>query len=101
VRHELGQERVAGLIVEMPRKRSSFTSRSCSVLFIRSTRPFACGELAQMMSMLSSVSARPNCVTPPARPVEPSSFERKMLCLSLWKATGLPRRSRYARVDAK
>ena len=42
-------------IVEMPRKRSSFTSRSCSVLFIRSTRPFACGELAQMMSMLSSV----------------------------------------------
>jgi hypothetical protein len=35
-------------------------------LFIRSTRPFACGLLAQMRSMLSSVSARPNCVTPRA-----------------------------------
>jgi hypothetical protein len=34
-------------------------------LFIRSTGPFACGLFAQMMSMLSSVSARPNCVMPP------------------------------------
>src|SRR5882672_9114919 len=62
-----GANALPASIVEIPRKRSSFTSRSCNVLFILSTRPFACGELAQMMSMLSSVSARPNCVTPPAR----------------------------------
>jgi hypothetical protein len=31
---------------------------------MRSTRPFAWGVFAQMMSMLSSPSARPNCVTP-------------------------------------
>jgi len=30
----------------------------------RSTRPFAWGLLAQMMSMFSYDSARPNCVIP-------------------------------------
>src|SRR6516164_5890932 len=41
----------------MPARRSSLTSRSCSVPNARSTRPFACGLLAQRMSMFSSLSA--------------------------------------------
>ena len=48
----------------IPHNRSSFTGRSCSVKLDRSTRPFACGELAQMISMFSSVMARPNCDRP-------------------------------------
>src|SRR5258705_496608 len=39
-----GRNAFPASIVETVRKRSSLTSRSCSVLFIRSTRPFACGE---------------------------------------------------------
>src|SRR5260370_9930652 len=39
-----GKNAFPASIVETARKRSSLTSRSCSVLFIRSTRPFACGE---------------------------------------------------------
>jgi hypothetical protein len=47
-------------MLQIPRSRSSFTRRSCRVLFIRSTRPFACGEFAQMMSISRSVRARPD-----------------------------------------
>ena len=39
---------MASAIVETPSSRIAFTSRSCSVPFARSTRPFACGELAQI-----------------------------------------------------
>src|SRR5271166_3143082 len=42
----------------MPASRNSLTSRSCSVPNARSIRPFACGLLAQIMSMFSSVTAR-------------------------------------------
>ena len=42
--------------------RNSFTRRSCSVPFIRSTRPLAWLVLAHRLSMFSSNSARPNCV---------------------------------------
>jgi hypothetical protein len=55
---------LAASTVEMPARRSSLTSRSCKVPNARSTRPFACGLLAQRMSIFSSVSARPNCVAP-------------------------------------
>ena len=64
VLHERRQERVASLNVEMPDSRISFTSRSCNVPLARSTRPFAWGAFAQMMSMLSWSSARPNWVIP-------------------------------------
>src|SRR5208283_4410444 len=56
-----GTQAFAASIVEMSARRSSFTSRSCNVPNARSTRPFACGLLAQMMSMFSSDSTRPNC----------------------------------------
>jgi len=46
-------------------------------------RPFARGELAQMMSMSSSARARPNRVTPLDRPAESPRATRKVLCLSL------------------
>jgi len=49
---------------DAPASRGSLTSRSCKVLCARSTRPFAWLELAQMMSMLSASSARPNWVMP-------------------------------------
>src|SRR3954467_15699307 len=48
----------------MPARRSSLTNRSCNVPNARSTRPLACGLLAQRISMFSSVRARPNCVAP-------------------------------------
>ena len=49
---------------ERPAIRSSFTRRSCSVRFARSTRPLACEELAQMISMFSSarIASCPSCV---------------------------------------
>ncbi len=50
--------------------------------------------------MLSSESARPNCVIPAVLRASEADT-RKMLALSLYKATGLPYLSRYARVDAK
>ena len=77
-----GSHAFAAAIVEIPASRSSFTSRSCNVPNARSTRPFACGLFAQMMSMLSSDSARPNWVTP-SPPAASLLFTRKMLCLSL------------------
>src|SRR5208283_4324797 len=51
-----GSHAFAATTVEIPARRSSFTSRSCKVANARSTRPFACGLLAQMMSMFSSDS---------------------------------------------
>src|SRR5580700_6485401 len=57
-----GSQVFAAAIVEMPARRNSFTIRSCNVPKARSIRPFACGLLAQMMSMFRSISARPNCV---------------------------------------
>src|SRR3954469_22341540 len=51
-------------MVEMPARRISLTSRSCRVPLARSTRPLAWGALAQMMSMFSWSSARPNWVMP-------------------------------------
>jgi adenylate cyclase len=53
----------AASIKAIPASRISFTSRSCNVPNARSTRPLACGRLAQMMSIFSAASARPNCVT--------------------------------------
>ncbi|MCY1562087.1 hypothetical protein D9M68_994310 [compost metagenome] len=57
-----GAKALAASMLLMPRSRSSLTSRSCSVPFIRSTRPLAWLELAHRLSILSSYSARPNCV---------------------------------------
>src|SRR6266478_3416222 len=61
-----GSQAFAAAIDETPASRSSLTIRSCNVPNARSMRPFACGLLAQMMSMFSANSARPNWVTPPA-----------------------------------
>src|SRR3982074_2547944 len=57
-----GNHAFAAAIVDIPARRSSFTIRSCNVPNARSIRPFACGLLAQMMSMFNAISARPNCV---------------------------------------
>src|ERR1700749_4264927 len=59
-----GSQAFAAAIDDIPATRSSLTIRSCNVPNARSMRPFACGRLAQMMSMFSANSARPNCVTP-------------------------------------
>ena len=64
VGHEAGEERRGGDRGGEAWRRSSFTSRSCSVPLARSTRPFACGLWAQMLSMLSSRRARPNWESP-------------------------------------
>ena len=77
-----GSQAFAAATVEMPARRNSFTSRSCNVPNARSTRPFACGLLAQIMSMFSSINARPNWVMP-SPPAACLLFTRKMLCLSL------------------
>src|SRR6266849_2772207 len=61
-----GSHAFAAAIDDTPASRSSLTIRSCNVPNARSRRPFACGLLAQMMSMFSANSARPNWVTPPA-----------------------------------
>src|SRR5438128_7453663 len=61
-----GSHAFAAVIDDTPASRSSLTIRSCNVPNARSMRPFACGLLAQMMSMFSANSARPNWVTPPA-----------------------------------
>ena len=50
------------------------------VRFTRSTRPLAWLELAQMISMFNSASARPNCVMP--EPPCASRLIRKTECLS-------------------
>src|SRR5467141_3451499 len=54
-----GSQAFAAAIDETPASRSSLTIRSCNVPNARSMRPFACGLLAQMMSMFSANSARP------------------------------------------
>src|ERR1700722_17562243 len=59
-----GSHAVAAATVDIPASRSSFTIRSCNVPNARSIRPLACGLLAQIMSMFSANSERPNCVTP-------------------------------------
>src|SRR5205809_206261 len=59
-----GSHAFAAAIDDTPASRSSLTIRSCNVPNARSMRPFACGLLAQMMSMFSANSARPNWVTP-------------------------------------
>src|SRR5438552_16491431 len=56
-----GRKGSAAAGVERPRRRSSLTRRSWSVPLARSTRPFACGLLAQRLSMLRSRRARPDC----------------------------------------
>ncbi len=58
---KIGRNGSASAGLEIPRRRSSLTSRSCSVPLARSTRPFAWGLLAQILSMLRSRNARPNC----------------------------------------
>src|SRR5690349_12642815 len=58
-----GSHAFAAAIDEIPASRSSLTMRSCNVPNARSMRPLACGLLAQMMSMFSANSARPNWVT--------------------------------------
>jgi len=47
----------------MPSSLIALTRRSCNVPLARSTRPLACGEWAQMISMLSFSSARPKWVS--------------------------------------
>src|SRR5579859_971135 len=82
VGHEARQEGVAVFHLLTPARRSSFTRRSCKVLFARSTRPLAWLELAQMISMLSAFRARPNWVMPsPCRPL--GLLTRKTACLSV------------------
>src|SRR4030081_2463968 len=51
-------------MVLMPASRGSFTNRSCSVEWARSTRPLAWLVLSHRISMLSSDKARPNRVMP-------------------------------------
>jgi hypothetical protein len=55
-----GSHAFAAAIDDTPASRSSLTMRSCNVPNARSMRPFACELLAQMMSMFSANSARPN-----------------------------------------
>src|SRR5712691_12908766 len=52
-----GRNALPAAIVSMPDNRISFTSRSCSVPLARSTRPLACEELAQMMSMFKRMQS--------------------------------------------
>src|SRR5437667_10360250 len=59
-----GSHAFAAATDDTPASRSSLTIRSCNVPNARAMRPFACGLLAQMMSMFSANSARPNWVTP-------------------------------------
>src|SRR5215204_3059231 len=66
--------------LDAPASRSSLTRRSCNVLCARSTRPFAWLELAQIISMLSASSARPNWVMP-SPPIAPSWLTRKTAVL--------------------
>ena len=67
---------LAASTAEMPARRTSLTNRSRSVPNARSTRPFACGRLAQRMSMFGSLRARPNCVAP-SPPAASLAFTRK------------------------
>jgi len=83
-----GAYALASATVLMPRRRSSFTRRSCSVRCARSTRPLAGLLFAQNVSMFSSYIARPKCVT--LRPVSWALTLRNTLALSLYSATGLP-----------
>jgi hypothetical protein len=55
-----GSHAFAAAIDDTPASRSSLTIRSCNVPNARSMRSFACGLLAQMMSMFSAISAQPN-----------------------------------------
>src|SRR6266702_3667413 len=52
-----GSHAFAAVIDDTPASRSSLTIRSCNVPNARSMRPFACGLLAQMMSMFSQQRA--------------------------------------------
>lgn len=73
---------LAASMSEMPARRSSFTSRSCSVRFARSTRPLAWELFAQRISMLSSFKALPKWVIPwPDFAASPET--RNTECLSL------------------
>src|SRR5436190_10095330 len=74
-----GRNAFAAAIDAMPASRSSLTRRSCSVPKARSTRPLAWLELAQMMSMFSACSARPNWVMP-SPPSAPGWLTRKTPC---------------------
>jgi hypothetical protein len=71
-----GSHAFAATIDDTPASRSSLTIRSCNVPNARVMRPFACGLLAQMMSMFSANSARPNWVTP-SPPAASLRFTRK------------------------
>src|SRR6266478_203578 len=51
-----GSHAFAAAIDDTPASRNSLTIRSCNVPNARSMRPFACGLLAQMMSMFSANS---------------------------------------------
>ena len=57
---EARQECIGLVYLLMRASRNSFTRRSCSVEWARSTRPFAWLVLAQRISMFSSDKARPN-----------------------------------------
>src|SRR6202008_8999 len=61
-----GSHAFAAAIDDTPASRSSFTIRSCNVPNPRSMRPFACGLLAQMMSMSTANSAPPELGHPSA-----------------------------------
>ena len=78
---KVGRKALPASMPLIPSSRISFTSRSCSVRFARSTRPLAWLELAHRISTMSSASARPNCVMP--WPLAASAFAtRKIECLS-------------------
>jgi len=76
-----GRKTLPSSMLQTPTSRSSLTSRSCRVRFTLYTRPFAWLEFAQMISMFSSASARPNCVIPEP-PFASGLFTRKTVCLS-------------------
>src|ERR1700694_4899799 len=83
-----GSHAFAAAIDDTPASRSSLTIRSCNVPNPRSMRPFACGMFAQMMSMFSANSARPNWVTPSPPTVHPEdavlvAVERHRLAMLL------------------
>ena len=71
-----GSQAFAAAIDDTPASRSSLTMRSCNVPNARSMRPFACGLSAQMMSMFSGNSARPNWVTDDSNALEPLGGRR-------------------------
>ena len=63
-RQEAVQDRISLVDGGDAARRSSVTSRSWNVPAVRSTRPFACGDLANIWRIPNSSMARANWVGP-------------------------------------